>query len=333
MRRRVIWISSIVIACSGAPPRSAAPPRPTSPAPVATPAAVAPTAPAMLVAADDPGFAFKDPNRLKTLLTAVPAIEKQIDDQMKKESLPGLAIGIVVDGALVYSKGFGVTSVETKAVPDADTVYRIGSITKSFTGLALLSLRDEGVLQLDDPLAKWIPEAHQLVYPSRDSARITLRQLANHTSGLPRMGPFPPEDGPTEDMVVRALDKLQLETTPGTNWKYSNLGFSLLGIAVGRAAKAPYHHVIAKRIIGPLGMASTGWAAETVPNGKLAPPHRPSPNGPTLAPTSARLGAADGAGGIYSSVRDMAKYVGLQMSAYPPRNADESGPFRRATLR
>ena len=84
-------------------------------------------------------------------------------------------------------------------------MYRIGSISKSFTGLALLALRDDGVLQLDDPLAKWIPEASGLVYPTRDSPRITLRQLAKHTSGLPRMGTFDFEATPTEKIVGESL--------------------------------------------------------------------------------------------------------------------------------
>jgi CubicO group peptidase (beta-lactamase class C family) len=287
--------------------------------------------PGVVVADSDPGFAFKDPKRRAKLEAAFPAIEKAIDEEMKAQALPGLAFGIVIDGELVFSKGFGVT-VPGGKVPDADTVYRIGSITKSFTGLAALALRDAGTLQLDDPLAKWIPEAAQLVYPSRDSTAITLRQLANHTSGLPRMGPFEPENGPTEDVVVKALPKLALETAPGSNWKYSNLGFSLLGIALGRAAKTPYHDVIAAHILKPLGMTATVWTHEGIGD-RLAPPVIPGPKGPTTRPNPpARLGAADGAGGIFSSVRDMAKYVAFQLAAYPPRSATDTG-LRRATVR
>lgn len=286
----------------------------------------------MIVADSEPGFTFKDPDRRKKLEAAFPAIEKLIDEEMKKQGLPGLAVGIVIDGELALAKGFGVTSLASKTAPDADTVYRIGSITKSFTGLALLALRDDGVLSLDEPLSKWISEAHQLVYPSRDSTPITLRQLANHTSGLPRMGPFPPEDNPAEDVVVKSLVKLSLETAPATKWAYSNFAFSLLGIAIGRAAKAPFHDVVTARILKPLGMTATVWDHEAVASGRLAPAHQPGPQGPMPNTKPARLGAGDGAGGIYSSVRDMAKYVAFQLAAYPPRNADD-GKLRRATLR
>ena len=237
----------------------------------------------------------------------------------------------MIDGELAYAKGFGVVDPKTKAVPDADTVYRIGSISKSFTGLALLSLRDEGVLALEDPLARWIPEASKLVYPTRDERPITLRQLAQHTSGLPRMGPFEPEHGPDEATVVGSLAKIELERAPGIESVYSNLGFSLLGIVVSHAAKRPLHDVIAARIFTPLGMTSTGWDAATVPAGHLAPAFTKGPEADATPP--ARLGAADAAGGIYSTVRDMARYAGFLLAAYPPRDGDDAGPIRRATIR
>jgi CubicO group peptidase (beta-lactamase class C family) len=308
---------------------------------VTTPVVVAPSPPPVvmtpavlpgIVASDrDPGFAFKDPKRREKLAAAFPAIDKAIEAEMTAQAVPGLAFGIVIDGELVHAKGFGVTVPGGKP-PDADTVYRIGSITKSFTGLATLALRDAGMLELDDPLAKWIPEAAQLVYPSKDSTPITLRQLANHTSGLPRMGTYDPEKGVTEDVVVKTLPKLALETAPGTNWKYSNLAFGLLGIALGRAAKMPFHDVVAANVLKPLGMTATTWTHEGIAN--LALPTLPGPKGPITSPQApARLGAGDGGGGIFSSVRDMAKYVAFQLAAYPPRSGDDPGPLRRASVR
>jgi CubicO group peptidase (beta-lactamase class C family) len=334
--RAVLALS--LFACSSASPRVT-----SQPAPAPASAAVAPTAapaampavsvlPAITVA-DAPTVAFKDPERRKKLEATFPAIDKLVEEEMKKQSMPGIAFGIVIDGELAYAKGFGVVSLEAKAAPDADTVYRIGSITKSFTGLALLALRDDGVLQLDDPLAKWVPEASGLVYPTRDSARITLRQLANHTSGLPRMGTFDFEAKPTEKSVAESLAGLALDSTPGTQWEYSNLAFGLLGIAVGHAAKSSLHDVVAARILTPLGMTATAWEQDKVPAGKLAPAYQPSPKGPAPMPKLARLGDVDGAGGIFSSVRDMAKYVAFQMSAYPARSDGDNGSIKRATLR
>lgn len=337
-RMRFVLGSFLLVACSSSPARPTAAPVP-APAPAApivvTPPAVPAATPAVpIVIADDASeAAFRDPDRRKKIEAAFPAIEKQIQSEMQAQGLPGLVFGIVVDGELAYAKGFGVTDVASKRTPDADTVYRIGSISKSFTALALLSLRDDGALQLDDPLAKWIPEAARLVYPSRDARPITLRQLTNHTSGLPRMGSFEFETAPSEDTVVTSLAKTSLESTPGTRWNYSNLGFGLLGIVVAHAAKAPFHDVVASRLWKPLGMTATVWDQADVPAGKLAPAFTPGPNGPAPKPALARLGAVDGAGGIYSSVRDMAKYVAFQLAAYPPRNADDTGPIKRATLR
>jgi CubicO group peptidase (beta-lactamase class C family) len=296
------------------------------------PTAPAPAAVEQTFADSDQGFTFLDPDRRKKLEAAFPAIDTAMAEEMSAQNAPGFAIGIVIDGDLAYSKGYGTTTLGKDLVPDADTVYRIGSITKSFTGLALLGLRDDGKLDLDDTLAHWIPEASGLVYPSHDTRPITLRQLATHTSGLPRMGTFDPQHGPSEDVVVKSLDGLALENAPGAVHVYSNLGFSLLGIIVGRAGHAPLHDVIATKLFTPLGMTSTVWTAADVPTAKLAPAYTRDPNKPTET-TPDDLGASDGAGGIYSSVRDMARYAAFQLDAYPPRNDPDTGAIQRATVR
>jgi CubicO group peptidase (beta-lactamase class C family) len=280
-----------------------------------------------------PVASFADPARRAKLEAAFPAIDKAIETEMRAQDLPGLAVAIVIDGQIAYAKGFGVRDLATKASATADTVYRIGSISKSFTGLALLSLRDEGVLTVDDPLTRWIAEAAGLVYPTHDARPITLRQMLNHSSGLPRMGTYPPETAPSEDVMLKSLDGLPLDRAPGVASVYSNLGFSLLGIVVAHAAKQPLHDVIASRIWKPLGMTSTYWEAEQVPAGRRATTYQPSPTGPEPKKDDARLGAGDGAGGIYSTVEDMARYVAFQLDAYPPRNDRDDAPIRRASRR
>ncbi|HEX7700220.1 MAG TPA: serine hydrolase domain-containing protein, partial [Kofleriaceae bacterium] len=297
-------------------------------APVSVPVAVKqPVAEQLFAPTPTPSFA--DPDRRAKLTAAFPALDKALEQERVTGGVPGVAVGVVIDGELVYAKGFGVIDPTTKAVPDADTVYRIGSITKSFTGLALLSLRDQGVLGLDDPLARWIPEAAKLVYPTRDARPITLRQLAQHTSGLPRDGAFDMEKNPDEATVVGSLAKITLDRAPGLESVYSNLGFGLLGITVSHAAKQPLEDVITSRIFKPLGMTSTGWDPANVPTDHLAlafgEDGKPKP--------PARLGAVEGAGAIYSTVRDMARYAGFLLAAYPPRDDDEHGPIRRATIR
>ena len=306
---------SLVAACSSAttpPPRYVAPPQR-----FAEKAAV-------------PRFA--DPGRRAKLEAAFPAVDAAIEAQMKAQNVPALAVAIVIDGQTAYAKGFGVADLATKAPARADTVYRIGSITKSFTGFAILALRDQGLLGIDDPLVRWIPEAAGLVYPTRDAHPLTLRQMLNHSSGLPRMGDFPRADA-TEQQVVDALAGMPLDRAPGMASVYSNLGFSLLGIVVGRAARSSYHDVVAQRIWKPLGMSSTYWESEDVPADRLSPAYDFGPKGAAPVKERERLGAADGAGGIYSTVEDMARYVAFQLDAYPPRDDAESPGIARASRR
>lgn len=263
--RRLLALTVAVVAAAacGAPetrrtpppsgPVPAAAPSPPPPAPAAAPA-TPPPPPAQSFAAADPGFAFADPDRRAKLAAAFPAIDRELAAELARQSLPGFAIGIVIDGELAYERGFGVTDLESRAKPDADTIYRIGSITKSFIGLTILALRDAGKLGVDDPLARWIPEARGLVYPSRDSPPIVLRQLLAHTAGLPRLGPVDVDTAPKEAVIVASLAGLPLIFAPGTDWRYSNLAYSLLGLVAGRAAAAPFQDVVATYITRPLGM-------------------------------------------------------------------------------
>src|SRR3569623_1859016 len=258
MRSAWVGLPSVMflVACGASSPPPSAAPTAGGAAPAATPV-IAPSPPPaqpQLFAPAAPPPAFADPDRRAKLAAAFPAIDKALEQERVAQGLPGVAVGIVIDGELAYAKGFGVVDPATKTVPDADTVYRIGAISKSFTGLALLSLRDEGGLSLEDPLARWIPEAAKIVYPTRDERPITLHQLAQHTSGLPRMGPFDPDNAPDAATVVGSLAKIELERAPGLE-------------------------------------------------------------------------------SVYSSGRDMAMYAAFLRAAYPPRDADDQGPIRLATIR
>ncbi|HEY1548964.1 MAG TPA: serine hydrolase domain-containing protein [Kofleriaceae bacterium] len=327
MRSAWVGLALFVIACSE-PERPVVPkhpePEPEKPAPPIVAAAKPPVIEQKFTPTPAPAFA--DPDRRAKLAAAFPKLDKELEQLRADQHVLGISVGVVIDGELAYSKGFGVVDPTTKAVPDADTVYRIGSISKSFTGLALLSLRDEGKVDLDDPLAKWIPEANALTYTARDARPITLRQLAQHTSGLPRDGAFDMEADPSEATVVGSLAKVTLERAPGLESVYSNLGFGLLGIVASHAAKQSLHELVTARIFQPLGMTSSGY---TPPSDHLAPAF--ADDGKPKKP--AKLGALDGAGGIYSNVRDMARYAAFLLAAYPPRDDDDRGPIKRSTIR
>lgn len=294
-------IAAGLVACGGAEPppmRSPASP-PAPPVPVVT-ATAAQASVAQMFAEGEPEMVFTDPDRRKKIESAFSSIDALVDEEVRAQGLPGIAFGVVVDGELAYAKGFGVTDLVTKAKPDADTVYRIGSITKSFTALAVLALRDEGALGLDDPLTRFLPEAGGLVYPTRDTPSITIRQLLTQTSGLPRLGSFDytlPDRELSEEEVLKSLAGFPLENAPGSSYGYSNLGFGLLGIAVGRASHTSLRAVVGKKIFEPLGMTSSGWDPAGVPAGRIATPYKRGASG-ALAPTVTwRLGASEGAGG------------------------------------
>lgn len=333
MRALASTLPLALLACSAAPP-SPVQPRPLPPPVAATPDTTAATpVPAQRFADVEATYSFLDPERVAKLRSAFSAIDTIGQEQLDKQGLPGLAIGVVIDRELAYMKGFGFANLEAKTPVDADTIYRIGSISKSFTAMALLSLRDEGALSLDDPLVRLVPEAASIVYLTRDEAPLTLRQLLTHTSGLPRMGSFSDTHGPSEEEVTKSLAGFQLASPPGTRWSYSNLGFSLLGIAASRAAHRPLRELVRDRLLVPLGMTSTAWDASALPAGRVATGYAREGGGPPKVAEPWRLGAAEGAGGLYASTRDMARWLAFQLDAYPPRGGADPGPVKRSTVR
>lgn len=270
-------------------------------------------------------YRFEDADRKAKLVAAAKTVDPAIEDEMTKQHVPGLSLGIVVDGELVYAKGYGVADVAARTAPDADTAYRIGSLTKSFTAASVLALRDQGVVTLEDPLVKWVPEAAGLVYPTRDSRPITLHQLLTHTSGLPRE--YDRSRTATEADITAQLQDLSLEHPPGEVFSYSNLGFVLLSLTVAHASHTTFRELVTQHIFKPLGMTESTF--DTSP--ELAPAYK-SDNKTVETNTNAyRL--AVGGGGIVSTVRDLSKYVAFELAAYPPRNEPETGPIQRATIR
>jgi CubicO group peptidase (beta-lactamase class C family) len=326
--------TAAIAACASAPPATPAAPTPAaavSPAlPVTEPFLVEPDT--QTFAASEPTPTFADAERKKKLQSGFAAIDAIATDEMARQKFPGLVVGVVVDGELAYAKGFGYADTEKKTPPDLDTVFRIGSITKSVTALAMLALRDDGALSLDAPLTDLVPEASAIVYPTRDAPPITLRHLLTHTAGLSRVGNVDPK-ALTERDVLKSLAGMKLDFAPGTAFSYSNIGFGLLGIAVGRASHTTLREVVGRRLLVPLGMTSTAWDHDAVPSARLARGYALDPKREAHATDDPQFGPTEGGGGLYSSVRDMARYLAAQLDAYPPRSDAETGPIRRSTVR
>jgi CubicO group peptidase (beta-lactamase class C family) len=165
-------------------------------------------------------------------------------------------MGVIIDGELAWVKTAGVRDVDNKAPVTPNTVFRIASMTKSFTAMAILKLRDEGKLSLDDPAARYVPELATLPYPTNDSPAITIRHLLTHSEGFPEDNPWGDRQLAQTDETMRAWIKagIPFSTAPGTAFEYSNYGFAILGQIVAKASGKPYAVYVRDNILRPLGM-------------------------------------------------------------------------------
>lgn len=297
-------------------------------------ACIAATATAALAAPDISPSRFVDAERKHKLMQALPQIETLMSERMMELGIPGLAYSIVIDDEVVLAKGLGLRDIATGAPVDGDTVFRIASLTKSFTALAILKLRDAGKLSLDDPVARYVPEMGSWQPPTRDSGPITIRQLLSHTAGLP-------EDNPHSDRLLDITPEgfsawlgsgTPYASPTGSAFEYSNLGFNILGNVIMRVSGRPFQAYITEEILLPLGMRSTYWSPSAAPKAQLASGYRKVKDS-WIAEPLLEDGAGAASSGLMSSSRDMARYVGMMLAAFPARDESERAPALRRTLR
>jgi CubicO group peptidase (beta-lactamase class C family) len=248
--------------------------------------------------------------------------------------VPGIAYGIIIDGRVVHIGTAGLRNVETKAPVDTQTVFRIASMTKSFTALAILKLRDDGKLSLDDLAERWVPELKGLAYPTTDSPRLTIRHLMSHATGFPEDNPWGDQQLAVTDaeMTKMMRDGIPFSNAPGVAYEYSNYGFAILGRIVTRASGMPYRRYISENVLRPLGMTSTTLEPASVPASRLAQGYRWEDEQWKLEPQLPD-GAFGAMGGMLTSARDLGAYVGMFLAAWPPHDGAETGPVRRASVR
>src|SRR5262245_19478559 len=277
---------------------------------------------------------FRDPSRVSQLTEAARSAAPQLDEARKTLHAPGLSWGVVVDGAVVASGGSGVARIGEATAVNEDTVFRIASMTKSFTALAILALRDEGKLSLDEPAGKYVPELATMPLPTRDAPAITIRHLLTHSAGFPEDNPWGDRQlaQPRDTLTSWVRKGLPFSTSPGTADEYSNYGFALLGQIVARASGMPYRDFVNSRILRPLGMTSTYWDPADVPADRRAQGYRW--NGSSW---EEEIPLADGSfgamGGLMTSGRDLGRYVAFMLSAWPPRDDEDKGPVKRSSVR
>jgi CubicO group peptidase (beta-lactamase class C family) len=281
-----------------------------------------------------PRGGFADPDRPAKLAAAFPELDRLFQDFAKRARVPGIAVGVLIDGRLAHTLTFGHRDIERTAPVEANTVFRIASMTKSFTSIAILRLRDEGRLSLDDPAERYVPELKGLKYPTADSPRITVRHLLSHAEGFPEDNPWGDRQLAITDAQMSAMlrEGIPFSNPPGIAYEYSNYGFAILGRIVSNLSGKPYREYVAANILRPLGLTSTTLQVGEVPPARLAHGYRWEDDRWKEEPQLAD-GAFGSMGGMLTSVEDLARYAGFLMSAWPPRDGADNGPLRRASLR
>ena len=267
-----------------------------------------------------------------------PELAERIDARFlayqAEEHVPGMVWGIVKDGELVHFVASGTANLETDAPVTEDSLFAIASMSKAFTALAILKLRDEGKLRLDALAEDYVPELSDWTYPTTDSPRIRVRDLLAHASGLVTDNPWGDrqQDMPEEVFTEILKQGVPFNTVPQTGYEYSNFGYALLGRIVTNVSGMPYEDYIRTEILLPLGMESTGYDPYAVDQDRRALGYRwedeTFSEQPALGP-----GVFGAMGGLMSNASDYEKWVSFLLDAWPARDGKESGPVKRASVR
>lgn len=281
-----------------------------------------------------PPARFTDANRVSKLRAALPQVDSVMRAFAANARVPGIAYGVIVDGKLLHVSALGLREAPTKAAVDTSSVFRIASMTKSFTALSILQLRDAGKLSLDDPAERYVPELKTMRYATSDAPRITIRHLLSHSAGFPEDNPWGDQQLAATDAQLSAMIKsgIPFSTAPGTAYEYSNFGFAILGRIVQNVSGMPYARYIQQRVLRPLGMTSTTMEARDVPANRLAHGYRLQ-DGAWLEEAALPDGSFGAMGGMLTSSADLSRWVALMLDAWPARDGAESPVLKRSSVR
>jgi D-alanyl-D-alanine-carboxypeptidase/D-alanyl-D-alanine-endopeptidase len=236
---------------------------------------------------------------------------------------PGLVIGAIRNGETVV-RGFGEISDGSGKAPDGDTMMRIGSITKAFTGATLASMAADGKVQFTDKLQDRL--GWDVTIPELGGKAIRLVDLATHSAGLPReseIGPLGEGGDPTKLVTkkdyVASLKKFPLLYPPGTGMLYSNFGFDLLAQALANTAGKPYPELLKERVLDPAGLKDTVFDLRPGDEARTMRGHNFDGSQMPLSQTSPMI---VGAGGLYSTANDMLRWLKWHVDRFAAKDAD-----------
>lgn len=239
-----------------------------------------------------------------------------------EHALPGLAVGVIHNGHLVYSRTFGFANIEEKTPVTNDTVFRIMSISKTFTAIGIMQLWEQGRLDLDEPVNRYL-KSMKVLHKDLEAPPVTFRHLLTHTSGIgeapsipflmrPVVGLAARPDMPIESMPELYHGRLAPELYPGEKWSYSNHAFAVLAQLIEDISGQPFAQYMLEHVFEPLGMKSTDYTLSLRVRDRLAQGYL-FKQGRFVPYPYLRL-RTPGCGGIFSTLNEMAKYGSALMN-------------------
>lgn len=277
---------------------------------------------------------FSQPARKNQLLEAADIVDTLFRAFAREHHFPAIAYGVVLDGELVLSGADGFTDVDRKIRATTRSMFRIASMTKSFTAMAIVKLRDEGKLALDEPAAKYIKELRDVQYLTDDAPVITIRNLLTMSAGFPEDNPWGDRqlaDTP-EELLKFIREGISFSNVPSKEFEYSNMGYAMLGEIITVASGKPFQLYITEQLLHPLKMFDTRWEYNEVHPDTLALGYRWE-DGVWKPEPLLHDGIYGAMGGLITTIEDFSRYVNFHLQAWPPRNGEDSGPLRRSSLR
>jgi len=247
---------------------------------------------------------------------------------------PGLILGIVADGGLAHARAIGRRSVRSGEPVTVDTTFRVASMTKMFTALGLLHLRDRSKLHFDEPVENIVPELVSLRYPTSDCRRIRIRDLLSHVGGFVTDDPWGDRHLDMSEAEFSSLLRSQLPfaRAPGIAHEYSNLGSAILGRVITNRSGQRYDTYLHENFLRPLDMPSSTWEVCDIPIERRAVGHSWI-EGEWVEESSLGHGAFGAMGGLHTTARDYAHFVAWLLSAWPPRDDADDSILARSSIR
>ena len=239
---------------------------------------------------------------------AIAQIERLIAHEIEDKGLPAVSIALVEDQQVVWARGFGDADPAKKKPATPDTVYRVGSVSKLFTDIAVMQLVERGQVDLDAPVTRYLPDFK----PSNPfNTPITLRHLMSHRAGLvrePPVGHYFDDSAPSLAQTVASLNRTTLVYAPGTHTKYSNAGIAVVGRVLEVVAKRPFADALQTAVLEPMGLRKSSFAPTSTVTPDLARAFMWTYHGTQFEAPTFQLGMAP-AGSMYSTVTDLGRFI------------------------